>query len=289
VKIEWGTDSEVGQLRAVMLRRPGPEIECRPADLAAWNWRQVMNPRLARAEHDRLAAAYERHGVAVFYLGQTGANNPNALYCRDMLAATPSGALIGRTGVACRVGEDVFVQEAASGLGIRTATITGQGTFEGADLLLLNRRSAFVGLSQRTNAEGVRQVAAKLKCEGVDDVTVIHVPEVLTHLDCMMGFAASDLAFLCPALAPPDAIDALRARGYRVIKLDDIDEVLTGFASNAVALAPGEILMPSGNPRSAETLRAAGVRVIEVDISELLLGCGGVHCCTAVLARDRMN
>ncbi len=54
---DWGCDSEVGTLRAVLLRRPGPEIE-HVKDPEQYRWQDIMNPEKAREQHDALAAFY---------------------------------------------------------------------------------------------------------------------------------------------------------------------------------------------------------------------------------------
>ena len=58
-----------------------------------------------------------------------------------------------------------------------------------------------------------------------------------------------------------------------------------GFGCNFVALEPGLILMPEGNPRCQEVLENNGIKVITVDISEIMKGRGALHCITAFLKR----
>ena len=57
------------------------------------------------------------------------------------------------------------------------------------------------------------------------------------------------------------------------------------LAINFVAIEPGTVVMPAGNPRSQELLEKNGIKVIPVDISEILKGYGAIHCCTAFLKR----
>ena len=46
-----------------------------------------------------------------------------------------------------------------------------------------------------------------------------------------------------------------------------------------------QIVMPEGNPRSQELLEKNGIKVIPVDISEILKGYGAMHCMTGFLKR----
>lgn len=55
---------------------------------------------------------------------------------------------------------------------------------------------------------------------------------------------------------------------------------------NVVALAPGEVLMPSGGDRLRAAYEAAGVVCHEVEVTELIRAGGGLHCLTGVLKRD---
>ena len=73
---DWGVASECGRLRAVLLRRPGPELD-EIVDFDAVQMRADLRPELAREQHDALAAAYRAHGVAVHYVERGRPDKPN--------------------------------------------------------------------------------------------------------------------------------------------------------------------------------------------------------------------
>lgn len=284
--MSWGCTSEVGRLRAVLLRRPGVEIE-QVTDPHGPRWRELMDPDTARKQHDQLAAIYQQHGVAVHYIQQMDEQRPNALYCRDLLAATPEGVIVARPAMAVRRGEERYAAQVVVQLGVPIVkTINGTATFEGADLLMVDERTAFIGWGNRTNSAGVRQVMDELRHQGVDDITVVQVPYGVGHLDCMFGFASVDVAVVFPWLTPFIVCDKLLQRGFRIVELQNPQEARFGYAVNFVALEPGKIVMPIGNPESAKALRAADIEVIEIDMSEIAKGMGSIHCCTAFLQRD---
>lgn len=283
---DWGCTSEVGRLRAVLLRRPGPEID-KVEDPARPRWRELMHPDLARAQHDQLAQVYQAHGVDVYYVQSMDPDRPNAIFCRDLVAPTSEGVIIARPAMAARRGEERFVAEAVARVGVPiTKTINGTATFEGADLLMVDRRTAFLGWGNRTNKEGAEQVIQELRYQGVDDITVVQVPYGVAHLDCMFGLAATDVAVVFPWLTPFIVCEKLLDRGYRIVELQNPREARFGYAVNFVALEPGKIIMPAGNPESAEAMTQAGLEIIEVDMSEIVKGMGAVHCCTGFLRRD---
>ncbi|HYF90649.1 MAG TPA: arginine deiminase family protein [Symbiobacteriaceae bacterium] len=284
----WGAGSETGRLRAVLMRRPGREIE-RITDPAWPRWREVLAPETARQQHDLLAQVYRDHGVAVHYVQETGEDRPNAIYCRDLLAMTPEGAIIARPAMDVRRGEERFVAATVAGLGVPIVkSINGTGTFEGADLIMIDRQSAFVGLGNRTNAEGARQVIEELHLQGVTDVTAVQVPYGIAHLDCMFGLAGKDVAVVFPWVTPFVVCDKLMEKGYKIVEVQSPREARHGYATNFVALEPGVVVMSAGNPETAEALDAHGIRVIEVEMPEILKGMGGVHCCTAILHREEL-
>ena len=74
----WSVSSEVGRLRACLVRRPGKEIECvkNPAD---WRWGDVMDPQKARDQHDAFTQVYRDHGVDVFYVHVDHLNTPRVV------------------------------------------------------------------------------------------------------------------------------------------------------------------------------------------------------------------
>ena len=77
----------------------------------------------------------------------------------------------------------------------------------------------------------------------------------------------------------------LKRKGYKILEAPSRTEVRESFGCNFVALEPGLVLMPQGNPRCQELLENNGVKVITIDISEIMKGRGALHCITAFLKR----
>src|SRR5215208_4770195 len=90
---DCGVRSECGTLRAVLMRRPGPEIEG-VNDARAALWFSLLDPARARAQHDALTDLYRSHGVTVHLVEEVPLDKPNAYFCRDLFAMTPTGAVI---------------------------------------------------------------------------------------------------------------------------------------------------------------------------------------------------
>jgi N-dimethylarginine dimethylaminohydrolase len=283
---DWGVTSEIGQLRAVLLRRPGPELDA-VTDFDAMQMRSDLDPDIVRGQHDALAEAYRAHGVVVHYVERGRIDKPNAMFVRDLMLMTPEGAIVTRPASTVRAGEERLVAEALGQIGVPILmSVHGRGTFEGADVAWVDRDLCFLAEGLRTNEEGADQVERMLREIGVADVVRVGLPHGAMHLDGLLAIVDRDLAAVWPRRTPFKVVDTLRRRGFRFINVEDEREAQECLPMNFVALAPGEVLMPSGGVRMREQYEAAGVRCHVVDISECIKAGGGIHCMTGFLKRD---
>jgi len=283
---DWGVDSEYGELKAVLVRRPGAEWDGL-ADASAIRFRGLPDPVKARDQHDRLMAVYAGYGVKVYHVEDMAPDKPNGLFCRDLCVMTPEGAILARPALAIRRGEERYVARTLGRLGVPVIrTVNGRGTFEGADLMWLDRSTAFLGLGNRSNAEGVGQVERELRAMGCEHVIRVQVPYGSVHLDGFMNIVDSRTAVCFPWQTPFVVAEAFQARGFRLLEVANVHEQRTAMPINFVALAPGVIVMAGGAPETAAMYREAGIEVIEVDVSELQKGWGAMHCMTAFLKRE---
>jgi N-dimethylarginine dimethylaminohydrolase len=283
-----GVTSECGTLRAVLMHRPGPEID-EVSDAAMALWHDLLDPPRAREQHDRLADLYRSHGVTVHELGEVGKDKPNSYFCRDVFAMTPFGAILARPASTSRAGEERTAAAALARNGVPILhSVFGAATFEGADVAVVSDDLVFVAEGQRTNREGARQVADVFRAAGVDQVEVVQLPYGCGHLDGMLNIIDRDLALIYPTQLPWRVYELLKERGFRFIDVPDAGEARHGMSINMVPLAPGVVVMPSANPITRGTLEAAGVTVLEIEVDELMKGAGSVHCMTGVLHRERL-
>jgi N-dimethylarginine dimethylaminohydrolase len=286
---DWGVDSEVGRLRAVLLRRPGPELDA-VTDFHAMQMRSDLCPGLARAQHDALADAYRARGVAVHYVENGRIDKPNAMFVRDLMLMTPEGAIVTRPASTVRAGEERLVAEALGRLGVPILmSVHGEGTFEGADVAWVDHDLCFLAEGLRTNEAGANQVERMLREIGVESVVRVGLPHGAMHLDGLLAIVDRDLAVVWPRRTPFKVVDTLRRRGFRLIEVEDEVEAQTCLPMNFVALAPGEILMPGGGERMRERYEAFGVCCHLVDIGECIKAGGGIHCMTGFLKREAVS
>ncbi len=286
---DWGVDSEYGRLEAVLLRRPGAELE-QVTDPSAVRFRQAVDPQLARQQHDQLAELYRSHGVKVHYIEQMAPDRPNGMFVRDLVAMTPEGAILARPAMAARRGEERYAAQALSQLGVPILkTVNGSGTFEGADLMWVDPETVFLGLGNRSNRQGLEQVERELRAMGVAEVIYLQIPYGWAHIDGLINIIDSRTAVCFPWQTPFVAAKALKDRGFEILEIANVAEMRSTMPVNFVALAPGVIVMAAGSPTAAAMYRAAGIEVLELDISELMKAWGAVHCLTGFLKRESVR
>src|SRR5690348_6371756 len=185
---------------------------------------------------------------------------PDSVFVEDTVVVYGDLAVITRSGAADRRQETVGAERAVVDAGYRVARIEEPGLLDGGDVLK-HGGTVYVGLSGRTNAEGIRQLAEHLAPYGA---TVITVP-------------------LTKALHLKSAVTALpdgTIIGYEPV-VDDRSIFPAFFAvpeepgAHVVLLGDGKLLMSSAAPQTAELLRARGYEPVPVDIGEFekLEGC----------------
>ncbi len=282
---DWGCDSEVGTLKAVLLRRPGKEIE-KVKDPQECRWLDVMDAEKARREHDSLAELYRSQGVKVHYVEKMRDDRPNALFMRDSVLMTPQGAIVGRQAMACRRGEERYAAEALALLGVPIVrTISGEGIFETACCLWVDAGTVIIGTGNRANKEGAQQVEQVLRSLDVEHFLYLQIPHGYAHIDSIITFIAEKTAVVDPARLPRNVGTGLEKRGFDLLEAPSPQETRE-LALNFVALAPGSIMMASGFPETRKFLEDHGIKVSLIDITELRKGWGSLHCLTAVLKRE---
>jgi arginine deiminase len=279
-----GIASEWRPLIAVLLHRPGPELETL-GDPGEALMVAPLEPVAVREQHDRMAEAYRAEGVAVHYVEPAEVPPPNQMFCADLMVMTPSGAIVARPASPVRAGEERWVARRLGDLGIPILrTVAGAGVFEGADALWLDQDTVLLGRGLRTSGEGAAQVEATLSELGVRTV-LVDLPHGSMHLMGEIRIVDRDLAFVRKGRCPWRAVQALEHAGFQVRFFPSEEEARRGMAHNFVVLGPRKILMPAGNPRSQAAYEAEGVECVPVPLDHIARAAGGIGCLTAVLER----
>lgn len=294
----WGCSNDVGQLRVVMMHRPGDELKIvDPSkklneigafgdDETGWYWRGNEIPPLPemQAEHDGLASALRAEGVEIVYLDKIKPGRMKSCYTRDSVIAVDGGAIVTRMGPRIRRGEEQPVTETLGALGMPVLrTIHGSGLMEGGSFAYIRPDVAVVGVSSRVNEEGARQLEEVLAVQGTRLIRV-QIPGYRLHIDGAFVMLHHDVALVNPATLPFVFMEELKRLGVRMIPVNHEDP---SWAVNCLAVAPGRVLMSDAvSPRTQEALDRAGITVRLVGYDKVCLGGGGIHCSTSPLVRD---
>jgi len=241
--------------------------------------RQV-SPTLANCEltfYDRqpidVAKAIAQHRAYQECLRELGANIrtlpadpkfPDGVFVEDPAIVLDEIAVITRPGALSRRGETESIAEALRPFR-ELRWIQEPGTLEGGDVILIGK-ILFVGLSQRTNAGGISQLEEFV---GAFGYRVVPVPVTgCLHLKSGACWAGGDTM-----LVNHDWVDTSVFHDFKMIAVPAEEP----GASDVLPIG-GKVLVPASFPRTCQVLRASGVDVLPVDVSELQKAEAGVTC-----------
>jgi dimethylargininase len=254
-----------------LTREVSPAIgDCQLTHLA----RQPINFETAARQHEGYERCLTDLGCRVCRL-PGGRETPDAVFIEDTAVVFDEVAVIARPGAVSRRSETAAVADA-----LRPhrplVTIDAPGTLDGGDVLRVGR-SVYVGLSSRSNADGIRQLARHLAPFGYG-VCVIEVSGAL-HLKSAVTEVAERTLLINSEWVRPGAFP-----GLDLIAVDPAEP----FGGNALRVG-AMLVYSSAFPRTRSALEAHGIAVRTVDASELAKAEGGVTCCSLILreASDR--
>ncbi len=276
---------------------------------------KILSPSLADLAED---PAYP------FYLDPM----PNVYFTRDQQAAIGNGMTVNRMTFRARRRESLFMETILH----NHPLFRGQnipiwrdryhhGRLEGGDELVLNKHVLAIGISQRTSATAITELAHALFGHSTfDRILAIKIPHnhAMMHLDTVFTMINYDQFTVHPFIADKSgAIDIYvlepaqndqikithKTDLVKVLKeylhLSEIDLIPTGGGdavaapreqwndgSNTLAIAPGEVITYDRNYVSNEILRKHGLKVHEIRSSELSRGRGGPRCMSCPLVRE---
>ncbi|MEU4384631.1 arginine deiminase family protein [Promicromonospora sp. NPDC023805] len=292
----YAVDADWAPLRAVALHSPSAErLDQAPPDVLQHLDR--VDAAALEMEIDVLAAVYRGLGIEVHMipplrvssLGRSLAG-ANAMYARDLFWMTPGGAVLSRMASVVRAGEEAQAFALLASIGVPVVrSVSGTGTFEGADALSLRPDLVAIGYGRRTNPQGLAQAAAIAEEQGRHVITVA-VPDGVQHLLGVVQVLDEDLLAVRTELVRPEDVAALRNEGFDLLSVAESEEVRERLGFNFVVVGPRTVVMIAGSPGLEQLLTQHGVEVAaSIAVPQLLRGAGGIACATAVLSRDRVG
>ena len=244
----------------------------------------------SRREYNNFLTILATTNTQMEFLPENEHLSMDALYCRDASIATDYGMIICRMGKSQREPEPEAHQQFFSKLNIPVlGQIIAPGTLEGGDVTWVDENTLAVGLTYRTNREGIRQLRALLEPKGVTVVQVdlphYNGPADVFHLMSVFSPIDKDLAVVYSPLMPVSFRSFLLDKGYDFVEVPD--EEFISMGCNVLALSPRKCLIVEGNPKTMAVMKKKGCEVIVYAGKEVSLkGGGGPTCLTRPLMRS---
>lgn len=229
---------------------------------------QPIDVRLAREQHLRYCSALRRAGLSLIRI-ESDDRFPDCVFVEDTAVVAGNKAIIAAMERETRRGETDAIERRLSEF-YEIQHLEPPATLDGGDVLRIDERM-FVGLSKRTNREAAEQLAAILRPDGFELVTV-EVRHVL-HLKSACTHIGEDLVLLRPGYLDEAPFDA-----YRTIIVPESEP----HAANCLSIN-SRVLIPTGAPRTRAMLEEHGYTTIELDISESRKADGLLTCSSIIL------
>ena len=193
---------------------------------------------------------------------------PDAVFVEDTAVVTDEVAVVTTMGCTARRREVDSISPVLEKYRL-LQSINGAGVLEGGDVVQVGR-TLFVGISTRTNVNGISQLSRIVTPYGYE-VRPVQVKGCL-HLSTGCGFIGRNTI-----LANPSWVDLSPFEGFEIINVSPSEP----WSANGLTLAD-HVLISAASPQTAARVRERGFRVLTVDISEFEKAEGGLTCLTLI-------
>lgn len=221
---------------------------------------------LAKKQHAHYIECLKKTGVDVEVL-EPLEEYPDSVFVEDPAVVTKHCAIIANPGAESRNGEKNEILPAIKKFYDyeHIHFITEPGHLDGGDVMMVGDHF-YVGLSARTDEEGVRQFGEYL---GKYGMTVSQVPlELVLHLKTGVNYIENN-----NLLVSGEFIDKPDFKDFNKIIIPEGEE----YAANCIWMN-GYVIVPEGYPGVAKLVEEAGYEVILCDTSEFRKLDGGLSC-----------
>jgi dimethylargininase len=192
------------------------------------------------------------------------ADYPDAHFVEDTAVVVSEVAVITRPGAVSRQGEEESIAEVLRQYR-EIEHIQAPGTLDGGDVLMIDNH-AFIGISERTNPEGARQLGRIMEKYG-KTWTTIQVGAGL-HFKSSVNYVGENSILVTQDFTGHEALNQ-----YDEIIVDKEAE----YSANTLWIND-HLLMPTGFPDTKTKLKSLSLPIIELDVTEMQKMDGGLTC-----------
>jgi len=192
-------------------------------------------------------------------------NYPDSTFVEDVALLTPTCAIITHPGAPSRQKETKSIKSVVMDFFDVVKSIKSPGTIDAGDIMMVGSHY-YIGLSNRTNLAGANQIIKILEKYNMTGST-IKLSKML-HLKSGVAYLENNNLVVTGEL-----INESEFKKFNLIKIDD-DE---SYAANCVWIND-YVLIAKGYPKTKKSIEQAGIKTIELDMSEFRKLDGGLSC-----------
>ena len=218
-------------------------------------------------QHARYCESLRACGLALTTL-PADLKHPDSTFVEDTAVLTQNAAILCRPGAPSREGEVAAIRPELKRFFASLPAIEAPGTLDGGDICEAEDHF-FLGLSLRTNDEGVRQLAAHLAKLGyTSSVVDVRSMTSILHLKSGIAYLGDNTLVVMEEMA-----DNPLFRDYKLMRVPAEES----YGANCVRVND-RVLVAEGFPQLTAELKGHGFDPLVLDMSEYRKMDGGLSC-----------
>lgn len=257
------SESRANSIRRAIVRRPPVNFQegQTTVDLGLPDYERAL------AQHEAYCAALENCGLTLTKLDRDS-NYPDSTFVEDTAVIIGEHAVLTRPGAVSRTGEVASIAKALDPYFSSLETIQEPGALDGGDVCEAGNHY-FVGISERTNENGARQLGERVVLLGRSYSLVdVRGASNLLHLKSGIAYLGDNRLAVIKSLAGRKEFAS-----YELVLVDSGEE----YAANCVRVND-HLLIARGYPGFAASATKLGYQTIELEMTEFQKMDGGLSC-----------
>jgi len=219
---------------------------------------------LAVEQHNQYIKALISCGLTVTIL-DANENFPDSCFIEDIAICTPKMAVIANPGAESRNAEKYTIKPVLEEFYKTIYQIEFPGTLDGGDVMMVDNHY-YIGISERTNANGADQLISFLTQNGMSG-SKVPLNEML-HLKTGLSYLENNNLLITGEFVKNDEF-----KKFNPIFVSESE----AYAANSLWIN-NTVLVPENYPETRKKIENLGYQVIEVNTSEFRKLDGGLSC-----------